>query len=139
MKRLCFVTALFCAVTLSGLLTSCSKEESADEPISFKVYGFIVDKMTGEPVYGAEVSLYAGSYSSYIGVGSSIANGCIGSTVTGSTGHFEMHCTINENLMNEVHNTYTLYITAYGRNPYKKEVTMTVSEGLSVQLDAAIY
>lgn len=123
-------------VLLACILLGCGSEESVDDPISFVVYGTVVDKVTGEPVGGAEISFHTSIYSS--SVGSSIPNGSVGSSVTGMDGHYEMHCTVTKNLMVEIRDIYSLYIEAYGHKPYSKELTISVVEGMKVQQDAAI-
>ena len=129
--------ALALVMALSSVLwCGCEDVGNADSPISFTVYGTIVDHRTGEPVRAAEVSLHTFIYPS--SVGSSTPNGSIGTAVTGMDGQYEMHCVVTENLMNEIHNIYSLYIEASGHSPYSKEITMTVSEGMRVQQDAAI-
>lgn len=131
-KKILLAVALcmFC-----NMIGGCS-DESADDGISFVVYGTIVDHSTGEPVRAAEVSLHTGTYPS--NVGSSTPNGSIGSAVTGMDGQYEMHCVVTKNLMTQINNRYSLYIVASGHSPYSKEVTMTVVEGMRVQQDAAI-
>ena len=123
------------AIMFCNMMGGCS-DESADDSISFVVYGSIVDHSTGEPVRAAEVSLHTGKYPS--NVGSSIPNGSIGSAVTGMDGQYEMHCVVTKNLMNQINNRYSLYIVASGHSPYSKEVTMTVVEEMRIQQDAAI-
>lgn len=127
---------LLVAVISTTLLFCGCTEKSADDPISFVVYGTIVDHLTGEPVRAAEVSLHTYIYP--CPVGTSVPNGSIGSAVTGMDGHYEMHCVVTENLMVEINNEYSLYIVASGYSPYSKGVTMTVVEGMKVQQDAAI-
>ena len=137
MKKNTFLTIIVAIVSLcTFVLYGCTPEKTADDGISFVVYGTIVDHYTGEPVRSAEVSLHTSTYPS--SVGSSTPNGSIGSAVTGMDGQYEMHCVITENLINEIHNIYSLYIIASGYSPYSKSVTMTVVEGMRVQQDAAI-
>ncbi len=136
MNKLIIKVAIAAVVAMASFMFCGCSDESADDGISFVVYGTIVDHSTGEPVRAAEVSLHTGKYPS--SVGSSTPNGSIGSAVTGMDGQYEMHCVVTENLMTQINNRYSLYIVANGYNPYSKEVTMTVVEGMRVQQDAAI-
>lgn len=136
MKKIFFKVAIAFAALMASLMFCCCSDESADDGISFVVYGTIVDHSTGEPVRAAEVSLHTGTYPS--SVGSSTPNGSIGSAVTGMDGQYEMHCVVTENLLYEINNRFSLYIVASGHSPYSKAVTMTVVEGMRVQQDAAI-
>ena len=112
--------------------------EDADTPVPFVIYGTVVDARTGEPIRGAEVSLHTGSYNPSAAVGSSSPEGSIGTAVTGYDGQYEMHCTVTENIENQVNYHFTLYITAYGHSAYRKDVTLHASKDLRIQVDAAI-
>lgn len=122
----------------ANLLCGCTEDEDAENPIPFIVYGIIMDYRTGEPVRAAEVELHVGT-PPVSGLGTSSPEGSIGSAVTGTDGQYEMHCVITENLIQEIHNNYFLYIRANGHDPYTKGITMTVKQDVKVQQDASIY
>ena len=133
MKKIYFILLSLLCLVIGGC-----EEENADTPIPFVIYGTVVESRTGEPLRGAEVSLHTGSYNPSAAVGTSSPEGSVGTAVTGTDGQYEMHCTVTENIQNQINYHFTLYITAYGHSAYRKDVTLHASKDLRIQVDAAM-
>jgi hypothetical protein len=130
MKHLAQVAILlFLCCTMFG----CQDEWTADSPIHFTVYGTVFDRYTGDPVSGAQVTLYYGTH--VAGVGTSNPNGAAGSGVSGSDGQYRIPCIATDNLISVNRHMYQIEASCYGYHGYSEKVTIMETEGVEIQMD----
>jgi hypothetical protein len=114
-------------------MIGCQDEWTANSPIHFIVYGTVFDRYTGDPVSGAQITLYYGTHTA--GVGTSNPNGAAGSGVSGSDGQYRIPCIATDNLISVNHHMYQIEATCYGYYGYSEKVTIIETEGLEIQMD----
>lgn len=121
---------------LLGLFTSCEKERGANDPIHFTVFGTVYNT-TGDPVNGAEITLYYGTHTS--GVGSSNPTGAAGSSVSGLDGQFSIPCIATDNLISEKQHRYQIEASSSGYKEYSKKLTIMETEGVQIKSDILLH
>lgn len=132
MRNTYFLKALI-IIALSFALCGCEEEQTANSPIHFTVYGTVYDHSTGEPVNGAEITLYYGTHTP--GLGSSKPSGAAGSSVSGLDGQFRIPCIATRNLISENNHMYQIEASCVGHKDYSKKVTIMETEGVEIQID----
>ena len=130
-KQLLKVVAL---LLVCCAMFGCQGEWTANSPIHFTVYGTVFDRYTGDPVSGAQITLYYGT-SHGTGVGTSNPSGAAGSGVSGSDGQYRIPCIATDNLISANHHMYKIEATRYGYQEYSEEVTIVETEGVEIQMD----